>query len=206
MNIIYDRSFFMNTKCDIETKFAKFYKIKSGNKESIIKIFKEPYKDFFSSKKYYLLKNLKTPLMIDIEYINEADPFYVQYEYFESMTLKSWLQANNEIDKNTLLSVLTNMAEVIDFFHINNLAHLDIVGNFLINKQGYIKLNDYDYVEQIDGKEIYKIDLHSFFELVYRLIFFLDRKQSTNSIELKFNNIDVDYTSCKKFLDSLNIR
>jgi len=203
----YSSDDFTKRTCDIETKFAKFYKVKSASgKQSIIKVFKEKYSDFFSADRYRLLQQLNSPLMVAVEQIHETAQPYVQYEYFESMTVKAWLHTSEHISKEALLSVLTDMAHIIDLFHANNLAHLDIVGNFLINSAGEVKLNDYDYVEELNGSGKHKIDLHSFFELVYRLIYFLDKKASTQSIRLEFDDSQLNYSTCKAFLNSLAIR
>ena len=204
---VYGSDDFTKRTCDIETKFAKFYRVKSvSGRQSIIKVFKEQYSAFFSADRYRLLQQLNSPLMIAVEYIHEAEEPYVQYEYFESMTIKEWLHTSECISKETLLSVLNGMANIIDLFHANNLAHLDIVGNFLINSAGEVKLNDYDYVEELDGSGKHKIDLHSFFELVYRLIYFLDKKASTQSIQLEFDDNQLNYSTCIAFLNSLSIR
>lgn len=204
---IYSTDYFTKFTCDLETKFAKFYKVKSSSgKQSIIKVFKEQYSDFFLADRYYLLQQLNSPLMIAVEKVHDVSQPYVQYEYFESMTIKSWLHTSVYISKETLLSVLMDMAHIIDFFHANNLVHLDIVGNFLINSVGEVKLNDYDYVEELNGSGKHKIDLHSFFELVYRLIYFLDKKSSTRSIQLEFDDSQPNYSTCKAFLNSLAIR
>lgn len=192
--------------CDFDTKFAKFYKVTNyTGTRSIIKIFKDQYGSFFSPQKYQLLKKIDSPLMIAVEHINETGRPYVQYEYFESMTIKEWLHTSKTISKALLISVLTDMATIIDLFHENNLAHLDIVGNFLISSDGKVKLNDYDYVEEIDNSGKHKIDLHSFFELSYRLLYFLDKKTSTQHIKLKFDDGNPNYSTCRAFLDSLNI-
>lgn len=207
MSGIYVDEDFAKRTCDIETKFAKFYIVKSVlEKPSIIKIFKDQYSDFFSADRYRLLQQLDSPLMVAVEHINETAKPYVQYEYFESMTVKTWLHTSTYISKETLLSVITDMATIIDLFHENNLVHLDIVGNFLISSDGKVKLNDYDYVEQLNGSGKHKIDLHSFFELVYRLIYFLDKKASTSSIRLELDDSRPNYSTCKAFLNSLTIR
>jgi hypothetical protein len=109
---------FTKRNCDIETKFAKFYMIESATaKLSIIKVFKDQYSDFFSPDRYRLLQQLESPLMIKVEHINEIAKPYVQYEYFESMTVKTWLHTSEHITKETLLSVLADMAKIIDLFH-----------------------------------------------------------------------------------------
>lgn len=204
---IYGDEDFAKLTCDIETKFAKFYILKSAlGKQSIIKIFKDRYSDFFSAERFRLLQQVNSPLMIAVEYINDTSPPYVQYEYFESMTVKTWLQTSAHISKETLLSVLADMASIIDLLHEKNLVHLDIVGNFLISSEGKVKLSDYDYVEELNGSGKHKIDLHSFFELVYRLIYFLDQKKSTSSIHLRFDDSCPNYSTCKAFLNSLAIR
>lgn len=207
VNKTYSANYFENNPFDIETKFAKFYKIESSfGRASIIKVFKSPYDVFFSENKYRLLQQINSPLMITVEHINVIDQPYVQYEYFDSMTVKEWLHSNHSISKKTLLSVIRSMANIIDLFHKNNLVHLDIVGNFLINLEGQVKLNDYDYVEMLNGSGKHKIDLHSFFELVYRLIYFLDKKESTQSIQLEFNDKNPNYSTCNSFINSLDLK
>lgn len=204
-NIDIEKNFSERT-CDIDTKFAKFYKVKTDSgAQSIVKIFKDQYGDFFSFEKYRLLQRINSPLMIAVEYINEVGQPYVQYEYFESMTVKAWLHTSVNISKTTLISVLTDMATIIDLFHENNLVHLDIVGNFLISSEGKVKLSDYDYVEELNGSGKHKIDLHSFFELAYRLLYFLEKKASTQYIQLKFDDSKPNYSTCKDFLHSLAI-
>lgn len=206
-SVIHTHERFSKENFYIETKFAKFYKVQAeSGKLSIVKVFKKKYSDFFSIKKYKLLQNINSRLMVSIEHISNTEYPYVQYEYFESMTLKDWLHTSTYISKETLLSVLTDMASIIDLFHYNNLVHLDIVGNFLINVKGEVKLNDYDYVEELNDSGKYKIDLHSFFELVYRLIYFLDKKTSTRLISLDFEDSQPDYSTCKNFLNSLSIK
>ncbi|MBE0471589.1 MAG: protein kinase [Methyloprofundus sp.] len=207
MTNTYGANFFENHSCDIETKFARFYKIKSSaGMVSIIKVFKGPYDAFFSEDKYRLLQKINSPLMVAVEHINVIDQPYVQYEFFDSMTLKEWLHSSHYISKETLLSVISDMASIIDLLHANNLVHLDVVGNFLINPDGQVKLNDYDYVEVLNGSGKHKIDLHSFFELVYRLIYFLGKKESTQSIRLEFNDAAPDYSTCNSFLNSLFLK
>ena len=194
---------------DFETKFAKFYKHAEDNVgvTAITKIFKTGYDSFFSERNYGLLKNISSDNLVKILHVNsDIDNKYVTYEYFESNTLKNWLQSDITIDKYMLFKVLLDMATIIDTLHKNNLAHLDIVGNFLINNSGHVKLSDYDYVTEINGSHIYKIDLHSYFELVYRLIFFIDKKHSTRFIKISYNDSNLNYSSCLSFIKSLSLR
>jgi len=199
---------FSDVDCDFQTKFAKFYKVHNNDgNTSIIKVFKKEYCDFFSEHKYNLLKNIRSELMISILSINnKINNQYVEYEYFESMTLKEWLHSDCIITKSLLINVIKDMADIIDKFHQNDLVHLDIVGNFLINTDGKIKLNDYDYVEELGGSKKGRVDLHSFFELVYRMILFVHKKKSTRTINIKFNDTNIDHTSCKKFISSLDLQ
>jgi len=197
---------FTDVQCDFQTDFAKFYKINDGYKISIIKVFKQEYRHFFSEHKYKLLKNIRSEFLVSILEINSNKKNeYVRYEFFESISLREWINSDSDISKSLLISVINDMAEVIDKLHENNLVHLDIIGNFLINSDGKIKLNDYDYVEELNDSSKEMVDLHSFFQLVYRLILFVHKKKS-RTIEIKFNNTNIDHSSCKEFLCSLDIR
>jgi len=193
---------------EFETDIAYFFYVLKDNNYLIIKVFKEEYKHLFCFEKFNSLKEHKSELLIEIKDVVKTtnDINYIVLEFFKSTTLKERLENKKEITKIELINIFKKIAIAIDFLHENNIVHLDMITNVLIDNDLNIKINDFDFIEIIKNDDFKKIDIYSYISLIYRIILFKNKYSSIKDLNIKYSSSSLDYSSCILLFNSLKLK
>lgn len=195
---------------EFENEKAYFFKIKENNSIQLIKCLKN--NSFFYKEALEILQNIKSNNLTQINeiYFNEGMN-YIKMDFFEnSFTLKQFLKTyTDELNFEQFQSILLQLAEIIDLFHQNNIAHFDIIyPNILINHDYQIKVTDFDLIKifTIERIEYKLVDIHCYAEIVFRLISKICYIDKIVKFNISTSKYDLDYSSCVNFLKSLKLR
>lgn len=195
---------------EFENEKAFFFKIRENNTLKLIKCLKN--NSHFYEEALLKLQKIKNDNLTTIDEIfYTSDMNYIKMEFFEnSFSLREFLRTySKKLSFNQFNTILTQMAQVIDLLHENNIAHFDLIyPNILVHKDTYqIKITDFDLIKIITKEHIeYKlVDIYCFVEIVYRLITKLNYIDNVVEFNMSFSKVDLDFSSCKNFLKSLNL-
>lgn len=76
----------------------------------------------------------------------------------------------------------------------------------MINKSLTVKINDFDFIGEINQNyKLKQLDINSYAVLVYRIIQLYQEWNSIKHLKFTYTTNNLDYSSCIKFLNSLNL-
>lgn len=82
--------------------------------------------------------------IFDLGEDKESKNLYISMEYVKGLNLKDYIQKNQPIEHNDVLSILSQIAEGLDYAHKQGIIHRDIKpANILINQSGTAKITDF---------------------------------------------------------------
>lgn len=194
----------MNLNNNFTTTLANF----SVLNNKIQKKFKQKYEHLFQPSIFSKLLNINHQNIIKLYDIDEENKTLI-YEYFESISLRTLLKLDNDMELITLKGILQDIAISIDYLHQNNIAHIDINDtNILINESFKIKLNDFDFIEIMtnESDDLKQIDIHSYIVLVYRIIQLPKQWNAIKTLNFSYNITNKKYSSCLDFFNNLELK
>ena len=103
-------------------------------------------------KEFKILKNLSHPNIIKVYKFGRVDKiYYIIMEYIEGKGLRNILNEVAEIFPHTLLKILIQVGEAIEYIHSKKIVHNDIKPeNILISKNFLdLKIIDFGYAEKL---------------------------------------------------------
>src|SRR3989338_6923369 len=89
--------------------------------------------------------NLNHPNIVTIYDVGEeADLAYIAMELLKGKTLEKWCKKSNLLPSKTVLKVIGQISEALDYAHRNGIVHRDIKpANIMILSKGEIKITDF---------------------------------------------------------------
>ena len=136
-----------------------------------IKIFEQKFYKFYSNEVLFLTKlkdnnniiklyeygqGVLTPLLNDDnnEKSNEKKVYYEIMEYANNGELKDYVNStSSRIPENISSKLFIRIVKTVKYLHENNIAHCDLKPeNILLDKYFNVKLNDFGFSQEFDGK------------------------------------------------------
>ncbi len=194
---------------EFENEKAFFFKIKENKQLKLIKAMKN--NDVFSKQVLENLQKIKNDHLTNIEEIYYKNNMnYIKMEFYEnSFSLKEFLgKYNKELTYQQFYSILSQIATTVDLLHTHNIAHFDLTyPNILLDDNYNVKITDFDLTKIImtQNKVNKFVDIHSFIEIVYRLISRISYIDNIVSYEIHYSDKKLDYSSCINFLNSVEL-
>ncbi len=155
-----------------EGGFAQVYKVKRlvDKKILAVKIMNEKsYESMQNRKLFYweakLLQKFDHPNIVKFDSVEKKAPRpAIVMEYFENETLKSLIlnspsaEEQHPLIQQKGIGMMRKIAETLKYMHSLNIIHKDIKPeNILVNKEGDVRLVDFNIAEKIDFLSRFKI-------------------------------------------------
>lgn len=95
---------------------------------------------------------LSHPNIVTIhEFSETSDAMFIAMEYIDGQTLAQRMR-EGLLPVELTLSIIRAAADALDFAHEHHIVHRDVKpANFLINRQGYVKVADFGIAKLLDG-------------------------------------------------------
>lgn len=104
-------------------------------------------------KEFKILKKLSHSNIIKVyKFGQKGKLYYIIMEYFDGKSLKTILNEKLEISPYTILRVMINVGETIDYIHSKKILHNDIKPENILVKKNFseLKLIDFGYSEKLN--------------------------------------------------------
>jgi serine/threonine protein kinase/TolB-like protein/Flp pilus assembly protein TadD len=96
--------------------------------------------------------NLSHPNIVTIHEFNDSgDVMFIAMEFIDGQTLAQRMKGQ-ELPLEFVLATMRSAADALDFAHASNIVHRDVKpANFLITKQGLLKMTDFGIAKMLDS-------------------------------------------------------
>lgn len=138
-------------------------------------------------REQWLLKQIRHPHIVRAVGSSESEWLYSVMAPVSGITLRQWLQEQRQLDIPKIVSLLTQLAQAIQYLHRQAVLHLDIKPeNIIVDEQGHLTLIDLGSASHgnLNSHAAYAIHLLTGTTLAYSAPEVLSRQQFTPAADL----------------------
>jgi len=107
------------------------------------------------TNEYLIISSIYHPFILELKGINNTDPVTLNFlfEYIPGGSLNTLLKAQKRLPLNNARFYLSSVITALDYLHKKSIIYRDLrPQNILINKNGYIKLTDFELAKKLEDR------------------------------------------------------